>query len=84
MDASVQREVYSVSRFAETETALVERLRSLKAAPEMSFTLGDLTAPLGADGYTKDEISAVLHALEQERIVAFGPGNRLLVLKALP
>jgi len=62
-----------MSRFAETETALLERLRSLKAAQEMSFAQGDLIAPLDAAGYTRDEISAVLNALEQEKIVAFEP-----------
>jgi hypothetical protein len=73
-----------MSRFGETETALVERLRVLKAAPDMSINLVDLGTPLHAAGYSQEEIGAVLDALEQDRILAYAPGNRLLILKNLP
>jgi hypothetical protein len=73
-----------MSRFAETETAIIGRLRSLKAAPEVSINLHDLGAPLNAAGFSQDEIMAVLDALEQDKILLCGPGNRLLILKDLP
>ncbi|MEK1932781.1 MAG: hypothetical protein AAAC47_24015 [Pararhizobium sp.] len=73
-----------MSRFTETETALIERLRALKAAPEMSINLFDIGVPMKVAGFTRDEIMAVLDALEQDKIIAFVPGNRVLMLKELP
>ncbi len=73
-----------MTRFAETETALLERLRALKAAPEMSLNLFDIGVPMAAAGFTQDEVMAVLDALEQDKVVAYGPGNRLQILKELP
>ncbi|MGV2052837.1 hypothetical protein ACQZ48_22435 [Agrobacterium sp. 22-209-1] len=73
-----------MSRFTDTETALLERLRALKAKPEMSINLFDIGVPMSAAGFTQDEIMAVLDALEQDKVVAYGPGNRLLILKDLP
>ncbi|MEI3807596.1 hypothetical protein V6R85_24040 [Agrobacterium sp. CCNWLW32] len=73
-----------MNRFTETETALMERLRSLKATPDMSINLFDIGVPMTAAGFTQDEIMAVLDALEQDKLVAYGPGNRLLILKDLP
>lgn len=73
-----------MSRFEDTETALLERLRALKAKPEMTINLFDIGVPLTAAGFTQDEIMAVLSALEQDKIVAYGRGNRLLILKELP
>lgn len=73
-----------MSRFEDTETALTERLRALKAKPEMSINLLDIDISLNADGYSQDEIMAVLRALEQDKIIALSPGNRLLMLKELP
>ncbi len=73
-----------MSRFAETETALIERLRALKALPEMSINVFDIGVPLTATGFTQDEIMEVLYALEQDKIIALLPGNRLLMLKELP
>jgi len=73
-----------MSRFAETEIAVVERLRNLKAAPEMAINVSDVGEPLKADGFDLDEIKAVLDALEQDRILSYGSGNRLLILKDLP
>ncbi len=73
-----------MSRFTDTETALLEQLRALKAKPEMSINLFDIGVPMSAAGFTQDEIMAVLDALEQDKVVAYGPGNRLLILKDLP
>ncbi|MFK0386594.1 hypothetical protein [Rhizobium sp. RM] len=73
-----------MSTFNETETALFERLRALKAKPEMAINLYDIGVPMTAAGFTEDEIMSVLTALEQDKIVAFSPGNRLLILKDLP
>ncbi|MBX5159074.1 hypothetical protein HJB88_12235 [Rhizobium sp. NZLR5] len=73
-----------MGRFAETETAVIARLRALKAAPEVSINLSDLTAPMHVAGFRQDEIMAVLNALEQDKILSFTPGNRLLILKDLP
>ncbi len=71
-------------RFSETEAALLERLRSLKAAPEMSINLYDIGVPMVAAGFSQEETMAVLDALEQDKIITYVPGNRLLMLKKLP
>jgi len=73
-----------MSRFNETEAALLSRLRELKAKAEMTINLLDLSSPLGDAGFTQGEIMEVLIALEQENFVAFSTGNRLLILKKLP
>lgn len=73
-----------MSRFEETEIALLERLHSLKAKPEMTINMFDIGIPMSAAGFTQEEIIAVLDAFEQEKLLAYGPGNRLLILKALP
>ncbi|UAX98295.1 hypothetical protein LAC81_35650 (plasmid) [Ensifer adhaerens] len=62
-----------MNRFAETEIALIDRLRSR-----------DIGVPLTAAGFTQDEIMEVLYALEQDRFIVLLPGNRLMVLKDLP
>ncbi|MEI2300540.1 hypothetical protein [Ensifer sp. MJa1] len=74
----------TMSRFTETETALIERLRALKALPDMSINVLDIRVPLTAAGFTQEEIMEVLNALEQDKIIALLPGNRLLMLKELP
>ncbi len=73
-----------MSRFNEIEIALVERLNALKAEPGKIINLTDLSPRLNALGYAKDEVLAVLLALEQDGIFVFAPGNRLRILKALP
>lgn len=73
-----------MSRFDETETAVIARLRALKAKPHVSINRNDLNIPLQADGFSADEIKAVVNALEQDCILSFGPADRLLILKALP
>ncbi len=73
-----------MSRFEEIEAATLARLRTLKVKPEMKISLLDVVLPLNAQGYLQEEIFDVLHALEQEKLVAFAKGNRLLVLKDLP
>jgi hypothetical protein len=73
-----------MSRFDETEAALIDRLRTLKAEPEKTINLFDIGVPMNVAGFTQDEIMAVLFALEQDKIIAFAPGNRLLMLKELP
>lgn len=73
-----------MSRFNETEAALLSRLRALKAKPEMAINLPNLGSHLSASGFTQNEIMEVLVALEQENIIAFPTGNRLLILKKLP
>ncbi|MGF9564312.1 hypothetical protein [Neorhizobium sp. JUb45] len=73
-----------MSRFNEIEIALVERLRVLKAKPEKTINLVDISTPLNAAGYARDEILAVLSALEQDGILAFAPGDRIRILKVLP
>ncbi|MDR7147452.1 hypothetical protein J2X43_005690 [Rhizobium sp. BE258] len=50
----------------------------------MTINLFELGVPLNAAGFTQDEITAVLEALEQDRIVEFAPGNRLRLIKPLP
>lgn len=39
---------------------------------------------LGASGFTQEEMIGVLDALEQEKFIAYAPGNRLQILKELP
>lgn len=73
-----------MSRFNEIEIALVERLRVLKAAPEKTINLLDMSGPLQAFGYAQDEILEVLSALEQDGILVFAPGDRVRILKPLP
>lgn len=73
-----------MSRFNDTEEAVLTRLRALKAKPEMTINILDLGSTLGDAGFSQDEIVEVLTALEQEKIIAFLPGNRLLLLKKLP
>ncbi|KRB59103.1 hypothetical protein ASE04_27300 [Rhizobium sp. Root708] len=73
-----------MSRFEETETALIEKLRSMKVKPDVTINLLDIREPLNAAGFTQEEIMVVLHALEQDRIVVFTPGNKLKLLKPLP
>ncbi len=73
-----------MSRFEDTEAALTERLRAMKAKPDMTVNLFDIGVPLNDDGYSQDEIMEVLFALEQDKVIAFTPGNRILMLKALP
>ncbi|GAK70681.1 hypothetical protein RRU01S_13_00190 [Agrobacterium rubi TR3 = NBRC 13261] len=73
-----------MSRFNDTEEAVLRRLRALKAKPEMTINLLDLGTPLGDAGFTQDNIMEVLIALEQEKIIAFSTGNRLLILNKLP
>jgi len=73
-----------MDRFAETENALVARLRVLKTSPDMSINLLDLRLPLEAAGFSQDEVTAVLNALEQDKIATVVPGGRLLILKELP
>lgn len=73
-----------MSRFDDIEAALLTRMRTLKAKPGMTLNLLDLGLPLNAAGYAQEDLIEVLIALEQEKIVAFGPGNRLLILKTLP
>lgn len=74
----------AMSRFEDIEAATLERLRTLKAKPEMTVNLIDMGAPLNAAGYTQEEVLTVLLAFEQEKLVALAPGNRLLILKDLP
>lgn len=73
-----------MDRFAETENALVARLRVLKATPDMSINLLDVHSPLEAAGFSQDEVTAVLNAFEQDKILTVVPGGRLLILKELP
>jgi hypothetical protein len=73
-----------MSRFAQTETALLERLRVLKAAPDVSIKLSDISVAMYAAGFTDTEIKAVLEALEQDKILAVAPGKRVQILKDLP
>ncbi|PYE94026.1 hypothetical protein C8J35_11181 [Rhizobium sp. PP-F2F-G38] len=74
----------AMSRFEDIEAATLERLRALKAKPEMTINLIDMGAPLNAAGYSQEEVLQVLLAFEQEKLVALAPGNRLLILKDLP
>ena len=73
-----------MSRFAQTEAALLKRLRAMGAAPDMSINLFDIGVLLGASGFTQEEMIGVLDALEQEKFIAYAPGNRLQILKELP
>jgi len=73
-----------MSRFEDTETAVTEKLRALKLKPDMTINLFDIGIPLNAAGFSQEEIMAVLVALEQDKIVAFSPGNRLRLVKPLP
>lgn len=70
-----------MSRFEEAETALVERLRALRAKPEMKMNMLDIIEPLRVDDFTPDEIQAVLRAFEQDKAIAFAGANRILILK---
>ena len=72
-----------MNRFDQTEIAVSDRLRLLKAKPEKTFNLTDISVPLADVGFTQEEIMAVLTALEQDRMIAFIPGSSLLMLKKL-
>ncbi|TCQ00644.1 hypothetical protein C8J34_13114 [Rhizobium sp. PP-F2F-G36] len=50
----------------------------------MTINLLEVGVPLNAEGYSQEEILEVLLAFEQEKLVAFATGNRLLILKELP
>lgn len=56
-----------MSRFEETEIALLARLHALKAKPDMTINMFDIGVPMSAAGFTEEEIIAVLDALEQEK-----------------
>lgn len=73
-----------MARFLETEAAVLARLRALKARPDMSFNLLDIGVPLTDAGFAQEEIMDVMFAFEQELLIAFAPGNRVLILRALP
>ncbi|MGI2033185.1 hypothetical protein ACRQ1B_12425 [Rhizobium panacihumi] len=73
-----------MSRFNDIEIALVARLRALKAEPEKTINLLDITTPLNAAGYGREEIIEVLSALEQDGILVFAPGDRLRMVRRLP
>lgn len=73
-----------MSRFNDIEIALVARLHVLKAKPDKTINLLDISDPLNALGYARDEIMEVLVALEQDGILVFAPGDRLRILKVLP
>jgi len=73
-----------MSRFEDTEAAVTEKLRALKMKPDVTINLFDIEVPLNAAGFSQEEIMAILYALEQDKIVAFAPGNRLRLLKPLP
>ncbi len=73
-----------MSRFEETEIAVLARLHALKAKPDMMINMFNIGVPMVAAGFAQEEIIAVLDALEQDKLIAYGPGNRLLILKELP
>lgn len=73
-----------MSRFTETEAAVLDRLRALKAKPDVTINLFDIGVPLSAAGFTQEEMISVLDALEQDKVIAYGPGNRISILKELP
>ncbi|WP_234895310.1 hypothetical protein [Agrobacterium vitis] len=50
----------------------------------MSINLYDIGVPMVAAGFSQEETMAVLDALEQDKIITYVPGNRLLMLKKLP
>ena len=72
-----------MGRFEDTEAAVTQRLRAMKIGPEMTANLLEFGTPLNAAGYTPDEITAVLEALAQDRILEFAAGNRFRLLKRL-
>lgn len=73
-----------MSRFEDTEIAVMDRLRAMKVEPDTTVNLLDLEDPLHAAGFSQDEIAGVLSALEQDRLLELSPGNRLRLLKTLP
>jgi hypothetical protein len=73
-----------MARFGDTEGAIVQRFRAMKAKSEKIVNVVELSIPLNASGYTKDEIAAVLRAFEQDHIVSIAPGNRLRLIRPLP
>lgn len=73
-----------MGRFEDTEAAIAQRLRAMKAKPEMTINLVEFSTPLTASGYTQDEITTVINALAQDRIIEIAPGNRLRLIKPLP
>lgn len=73
-----------MSRFSETENALIARLRALKAKRKVTISLLDISDPLRESGFTQDEILAVLRAIEQDKVIAFTTANRIRMLKDLP
>lgn len=81
---SNKRAFRTMSRFAQTETVLLEQLRALKAAPDKSIKLFDINSAMQAAGFTDAELQAMLEALEQDKIIAVASGNRVHILKNLP
>ncbi len=73
-----------MNRFDETENAVIERLRARKAKTDVTISMLDISEPLRSAGFIQSEILAVLMALEQDKIIAFGTANRILMLKDLP
>ncbi|WP_311273384.1 MULTISPECIES: hypothetical protein [unclassified Rhizobium] len=59
-----------MSRFNDTEAAVLSRLRALKAKPEMTFNLLDIGSPMGDAGFAQGEIMEVLIASEHEKMIA--------------
>jgi hypothetical protein len=49
-----------MSRFDETEAAVLLRLRALKAKPEVTISLLDLGLSLDAAGYSQQDVREVL------------------------
>lgn len=72
-----------MNRFDETERAVIERLRALKAKPDVTISLLDISEPLRALGFTQPEILAALAALEQDKLIARATANRIRMLGAL-
>lgn len=60
---------------------MAQRLRALRAKPEMKINLLDIFEPLGAEGFTPTEIKAVLRAFEQDKAIALSGANRITILK---
>jgi hypothetical protein len=73
-----------VSRFEDTEIALIDELRALDRKLDMTVNLLNIEESLNAIDFLQDDIMSVLSALEQDRIIEFVPGKRLRQLKPLP
>ncbi|CDN54720.1 Hypothetical protein RG1141_CH23820 [Neorhizobium galegae bv. officinalis bv. officinalis str. HAMBI 1141] len=72
-----------MAEFDPLRQALINLLRTLQASPEKPVDLYEIGVPLVDQGYTQDEILALLLSLEHERFIGRIENNRLRLVEPL-